>query len=119
MISLHIQDVAFGGKGVARHEGKVVFVPFVIPGEVVTGKVLREKKKFAEAELVSIETPSPDRVEPPCPYFGRCGGCAYQHMTYERQLALKSAQVEQTLRRVGRLAEVPMRPIVSAPQPYG
>ncbi|HYR59311.1 MAG TPA: class I SAM-dependent RNA methyltransferase [Chthoniobacteraceae bacterium] len=119
MIQLTIHDVAFGGKGVARHEGKVVFVPFVIPGEAVTAKIVRDKKKFAEAELVSVETPSPDRVDPPCPYFGRCGGCAYQHMTYERQLALKSAQVEQTLRRVGRLAEVPMRPIIPAPKPYG
>lgn len=118
MITLTIHDVAFGGKGVARHEGKVVFVPYVIPGEVVAAEVVREKKKFAEAELLSVETPSPDRIAPPCPYFGRCGGCAYQHMTYERQLALKSAQVEQTLRRVGRLAEVPMRPIVPAPKPY-
>ena len=119
MISITVHDVAFGGKGVARHEGKVVFVPFVIPGEVVTAKVTRDKKKFAEAELISVVTPSPDRVEPPCPVFGRCGGCAYQHMTYERQLALKSAQVEQTLRRVGKLAEVPMRAIVPAPKPYG
>lgn len=118
MITLTIHDVAFGGKGVARHEGKVVFVPYVIPGEVVAAEVVREKKKFAEAELLSVETPSPDRVAPPCPYFGRCGGCAYQHMTYERQLALKAAQVEQTLRRVGRLTEVPMRPIVPAPKPY-
>jgi tRNA/tmRNA/rRNA uracil-C5-methylase (TrmA/RlmC/RlmD family) len=118
VISLDIQDVAFGGKGVGRHEGKVVFVPFVIPGETVTAKIVREKKKFAEAELVSLESGSPDRVEPRCPYFGRCGGCAYQHMTYERQLALKSAQVEQTLRRVGRLAEVPMRSIIPAPKTY-
>jgi 23S rRNA (uracil1939-C5)-methyltransferase len=118
MISLTIHDIAFGGKGVARHEGKVVFVPFVIPGEIVTAKLTRDKKKFAEAELVSIDTPSPDRVAPACPVFGRCGGCAYQHIAYERQLALKSAQVEQTLRRVGKLAEVPMRPIVPAPKPY-
>jgi 23S rRNA (uracil1939-C5)-methyltransferase len=118
MISLPIHDVAFGGKGVGRYEGKVVFVPFVIPGEVVSAQITRDKKKFAEAELINVETPSPDRVEPPCPVFGRCGGCAYQHIGYERQLALKAAQVEQTLRRVGRLAEVPMRPIVPAPRPY-
>lgn len=118
-LTLTIHDVAFGGKGVARHEGKVVFVPFTIPGETVTARVLRQKKKFAEAELVAVEQPSPDRVEPPCPYFGRCGGCAYQHMAYARQLALKAAQVEQTLRRVGRLTEVPMQPAVPAPQSYG
>src|SRR5687767_7271268 len=109
-LDLEIHDVAFGGKGVARHEGKVYFVPFTIPGETVTARVVRQKKNFAEADLVAVETPSPDRVEPPCPYFTRCGGCSYQHIAYERQLALKSAQVEQTLRRVGKLAEVPMRP---------
>jgi tRNA/tmRNA/rRNA uracil-C5-methylase (TrmA/RlmC/RlmD family) len=119
MISLSIHDVAFGGKGVARYEGKVVFVPYVIPGEEVTAEITRQKKKFAEADLVSIQTASPDRVEPGCPYFSRCGGCSYQHMTYERQLALKSAQVEQTLRRVGRLEDVPMKPIVPSPKPYG
>ncbi len=118
-ISLQIHDVAFGGKGVARHDGKVVFVPFTVAGETVTARVLRQKKKFAEAELVSIGHASPDRVEPPCPYFGICGGCAYQHIAYERQLALKSAQVDQTLRRVGRLADVPMRPIIPAEHSYG
>lgn len=118
-ISLQIHDVAFGGKGVARHEGKVVFVPFTVPGETVTARVLRQKKKFAEAELVTVEQPSPDRVVPRCPYFANCGGCAYQHIAYERQLELKSAQVEQTLRRVGRLTDVPMRPMLAAPKPYG
>ena len=117
--SLTIQDVAFGGSGVGRHEGKVVFVPFTVPGEEVSVRVLRQKKNFAEAQLIGVDVPSPDRVEPPCPYFGRCGGCAYQHIAYPRQLTLKQAQVEQTLRRVGRLAEVPMRPIVAAPNQYG
>ncbi len=118
-LRLEIHDLAFGGKGVARHEGKVYFVPFTIPGETVTARVVRQKKNFAEAELIAVETPSPDRVEPACPYFGRCGGCSYQHIAYERQLALKSAQVEQTLRRVGKLADVPMRPAIGAPAPYG
>lgn len=117
-VQLEISDVAFGGRGVARYEGKVCFVPFVIPGERVTARIVRDKKKFAEAELLSVETASPDRVEPPCPYFGRCGGCAYQHITYSRQLALKHSQVEQTLKRVGRFTEVPMRPIVPSPQEY-
>jgi 23S rRNA (uracil1939-C5)-methyltransferase len=117
-LQLTISDIAFGGKGVARHEGKVYFVPFVAPGEVVSVRVVKDKKKFAEAELISVDQPSPDRVSPPCPYFGRCGGCSYQHLSYERQLAVKAHQVEQTLRRVGRFAEVPMRPIIPAPQPY-
>jgi 23S rRNA (uracil1939-C5)-methyltransferase len=116
---LTIHDIAFGGKGVARHEGMVVFVPFVAPGESVTARIVRRKKNFAEAELIEVIAPSPDRVTPPCPVFGHCGGCSYQHLSYERQLAIKSAQVEQTLRRVGRLAEVPMQPIIPSPQPYG
>lgn len=118
-LSLEIHDVAFGGKGVARHDGKVYFIPFTIPGEKVTARVLRQKKNFGEAELVSVETASPDRVEAPCPYFSECGGCSYQHIAYARQLEIKSGQVEQTLRRVGKLETVPMRPIVAAPQPYG
>jgi len=116
---LTINDIAFGGKGVARHEGMVVFVPFVAPGESVTARIVRRKKNFAEAELIEVISPSPDRVTPPCPVFGHCGGCSYQHLSYEQQLAIKSAQVEQTLRRVGRLAEVPMQPIIPSPQPYG
>jgi 23S rRNA (uracil1939-C5)-methyltransferase len=118
-LPLEIHDVAFGGKGVARHEGKVYFVPFTIPGEKITARVLRQKKNFGEAELVAVETPSPDRVAPPCPYFGECGGCSYQHIAYARQLEIKAGQVEQTLRRVGRLEKVPMQPIIGAPQPYG
>lgn len=118
-LSLSIHDIAFGGKGVARHEGKVLFVPFTIPGETVTARVVRQKKNFGEAELVAVAESSPDRVAPVCPYFGRCGGCSYQHIAYPRQLAIKAAQVEQTLRRVGKLAQVPMRPIVPAPNPFG
>jgi len=118
-IHLSIQDIAFGGKGVGRVDGMAVFVPFTITGEEITAQITRRKKKFAEAELVSVEQPSPDRVQPPCPYFGECGGCAYQHIRYERQLEIKTAQVEQTLRRVGRLAEAPMRPAIASSRQYG
>ena len=117
-LTLEIHDLAFGGKGVARTGGKVYFVPFTIPGETVEARVTRQKKNFAEADLVSVTTPSSDRVEPPCPYFARCGGCSYQHISYERQLASKASQVEQTLRRVGRLESVPMQAPVAAPSPY-
>lgn len=100
-------------------EGKVVFVPFTIPGEEVEVRLSRQKKSFAEAELLAIETASEQRVEPGCPYFQRCGGCAYQHIEYALQLQIKSKQVEDTLRRVGGLAPVPMRPIIGSPDPYG
>jgi tRNA/tmRNA/rRNA uracil-C5-methylase (TrmA/RlmC/RlmD family) len=117
--NLKIEDVAFGGKGVARDEGKAVFVPFTIDGERVTAEIVREKKQFAEGELVELLDPSPERVGPECPYFGRCGGCSYQHISYGHQLELKARQVEQAMRRIGRLAEPPMRPIIPSPLAYG
>src|ERR1700754_3326630 len=107
---LQIHDVAFGGKGVARDNGKAVFVPFTIDGERVSARITREKKQFAEAELIEVLNPSPHRVAAPCPYFSRCGGCSYQHISYAHQLELKARQVEQAMRRIARLPEPPMRP---------
>ena len=117
-VELEITDVAFGGAGVARHEGKVYFVPFTAPGDKVRVALGRQQRKFSEASVREILTPSPDRVPPQCEYFTRCGGCAYQHIAYARQLELKQRQVDQTLRRVGKFSEIPMQPIVPAPQPY-
>jgi 23S rRNA (uracil1939-C5)-methyltransferase len=117
-VDLEIHDVAFGGKGVARNEGKAVFIPFTIEGERVTAKIVREKKHFAEAELIGLLEPSPHRAPPECRYFGSCGGCSYQHISYEHQLELKARQVEQAMRRIGRLAAPPMRPIIPSPLPY-
>jgi len=117
-VDLTIHDVAFGGKGVARDAGKAVFVPFTIDGERVTAEIVREKKQFAEAELVEVLEASPERVEATCPYFGRCGGCSYQHISYSHQLELKARQVEQAMRRIARLSDPPMRPIVPSALPY-
>ncbi len=119
IVDLQIEDVAFGGKGVGRDHGKAVFVPLTIDGEAISAKITREKKQFAEAELVQVRKPSPDRVEPPCPYFGRCGGCAYQHVDYPHQLEIKSRQVGDILRRIGKLENLPMRPIIPSPLAYG
>ncbi|PYK04472.1 MAG: hypothetical protein DME67_07870 [Verrucomicrobia bacterium] len=108
-VDLKIEDIAFGGKGVGRAQGKAVFVPYTIEGELVSAEVVREKKQFAEAELVEVKESSPHRVEPQCPYFGRCGGCTYQHVSYEHQLAIKWRQVRDILQRIGKLKEVPIR----------
>jgi 23S rRNA (uracil1939-C5)-methyltransferase len=117
-VELHIHDVAFGGKGVGRSEGKAVFVPFTIDGERVVAQIVREKKQFAEAEIAEVLAPAEQRVTPECPYFGRCGGCSYQHISYEHQLAIKHRQVEQILRRVGRIENPPMQPIIPSPRSY-
>ena len=118
VVDLRIEDVAFGGKGVAREQGKAVFVPYTIEGEMVSAEIVREKKQFAEADLVEVKQSSPNRVAPECPYFGRCGGCAYQHVDYQHQLAIKWRQVRDALQRIGKLKDVPMRPIVPSPRQY-
>jgi len=117
-VDLKVKDVAFGGKGVARDNGKAVFIPFTIDGERVSAKIVREKQQFAEAELVDVRESSLHRVKPECPYFGRCGGCSYQHIDYEHQLTLKFRQVRDVLRHIGKLADVPMRPIIPSPFSY-
>jgi tRNA/tmRNA/rRNA uracil-C5-methylase (TrmA/RlmC/RlmD family) len=118
IVDLKIEDVAFGGKGVARENGKAVFIPFTIDGETVSAEIVREKKQFAEAEVVDVRESSPHRVSPECPYFGRCGGCTYQHIAYEHQLAIKWRQVRDVLRRIGKLKDIPMRPIIPSPAAY-
>jgi 23S rRNA (uracil1939-C5)-methyltransferase len=118
IVDLQVEDVAFGGKGVARDHGKAVFIPFTIDGEVVSAEITREKKQFAEAEIVNLRRKSPHRVDPSCPYFGRCGGCAYQHVDYAHQLKIKSRQVRDVLGRIGKLKIVPMLPIVPSPVEY-
>jgi 23S rRNA (uracil1939-C5)-methyltransferase len=118
VVDLKIEDIAFGGKGVGREQGKAIFVPYTIEGEIVSAEIVREKKQFAEAELIEVKERSPDRVEPQCPYFGRCGGCAYQHISYEHQLAIKWRQVRDALQRIGKLKDVPMRPIIPSPKQY-
>jgi 23S rRNA (uracil1939-C5)-methyltransferase len=117
-VELLIEDIAFGGKGVGRAEGKAVFVPFTIEGERVAARVVREKKSFAEADLVTVLESSPQRTTPQCPYFERCGGCSYQHMSYEHQLHWKARQVRQALQRIGKFREPPVRPIVPSPHDY-
>lgn len=117
-VELTIEDVAFGGKGVARDNRKAVFIPFTIDGERVRATIVREKKNFAEAEPAELLEPSAHRVNAECPYFGRCGGCSYQHIDYEHQLELKTRQVEQVLRRIGHLTDIAVAPMVASPQRY-
>src|SRR5437773_5458890 len=118
IVDLKIADIAFGGKGVARENGKAMFVPYTIEGETVSAEIVREKKQFAEAELVDVKESSLYRVTPECSYFGRCGGCAYQHIDYEHQLAIKWRQVRDVLQRIGKLKDIPMRPIIPSPKQY-
>lgn len=115
-----IQDVAFGGSGVGRlPDGQVVFVPRTLTGETVRIRLGRVRKGFAEAELIEVLAASPHRMTPPCVYFGRCGGCAYQHATYDEQLRIKEKQLRDTLMRIGGFQTLPPIHVEAAASPLG
>jgi len=118
IIELDLDDVAFGGAGVGRLEGKVVFVPLTIEGERVQAELIEHRSGFDRARLKRILLPSIHRVGPVCPYFGRCGGCDYQHIAYDHQLELKRHQVIQLLERIGRIREVQVSPAAPCANPY-
>lgn len=118
-VSLRIEEVAFGGDGVGRVNGKVWFVPLTLPGELVRARAIRERKDFVKAELIAVDVPSPHRVTAPCPVYGKCGGCRYQHSTYEHQLRMKKEQVCSVLQRIGRFGELPIvQDVIGMPEPF-
>lgn len=103
-IELTIDSLTNLGAGVGRIDGWVVFVPFSLPGEVVKARVFRNDKSFSQADLVEVLVPSPDRVTPGCPLFGECGGCQYQHLSYEKQLAWKTRQVGELMKHMAAIS---------------
>ena len=102
-LQLHIEKLVYGGEGLSRLDGEVVFTPFVLPGEIVEAERTEARKHVQRARLLRVDAPSPDRMEPPCPVFGRCGGCQYQHAAYDAQLRFKRDILAETLRRVGKI----------------
>ena len=103
-IQLRIDSLTNLGAGVGRIDGWVVFVPFSLPGEWVKARVFRNDKSFSQADLVEVIEPSPDRVAPGCPLFGDCGGCQYQHLAYEKQLAWKTRQVGELMKHMAAIS---------------
>jgi tRNA/tmRNA/rRNA uracil-C5-methylase (TrmA/RlmC/RlmD family) len=148
-LTLTIHDLAFGGEGVGRvgaeskvesRESKagqistdaaaldprpstldnfVVFVPFVLPGEIVEAEITEVKKNFARAKLLRVEKSSPERITPECCYFRACGGCQYQHIDYAAQLRFKHKQISDLFERVGKIPADKIAPVIPSPQPYG
>ncbi|MES2733401.1 MAG: 23S rRNA (uracil(1939)-C(5))-methyltransferase RlmD [Bacteroidota bacterium] len=115
--SIRIEDIAAEGKCIARHEGAVIFVEgAVAPGDIVDLQVLRKKKNFMEAVAIHIHEASPLRTEPFCEHFGICGGCKWQHITYETQLAYKYQQVIDNLERIAKVALPTISPILPSTQ---
>jgi 23S rRNA (uracil1939-C5)-methyltransferase len=113
-----VEKLVYGGDGLARLDGRVVFAPFVLPGERVRAATDREKPGLVQARTLEVLEPAAERVEPRCAVFGRCGGCHYQHAPYEYQLAAKRAILVEELRRLGKL-EPPGEIAVVSAEPWG
>jgi 23S rRNA (uracil1939-C5)-methyltransferase len=111
-LELDVESLAFGGNGVARKDGFVVFVRRGLPGDRVRARVTKVKRGFAEAIATDVLTAGPQRVEAPCSHFPTCGGCRFQDLAYDAQVAQKEAQVYDALKRIGGIAEPPLAPIV-------
>ncbi|MEX0952957.1 MAG: class I SAM-dependent RNA methyltransferase [Nitriliruptoraceae bacterium] len=105
---LTVDGFTHGGEGVARLDGKAVFVPGTIPGEQVRIRIVDDRKRWARGELVEVRQASPDRVVPPCPYVGACGGCDLQHIEVDAQRRLKTRVVREQLQRIGRIVDPPV-----------
>ena len=117
IVSVRIDDLAYGGMGVGRVDDFVVFVEKALPGERVTARITKKRSSHAMAVIESIDQPSPDRIDdPPCPLFGVCGGCSWQHFPYEQQIVWKQKQVLETIRRIGGLEDFDVEPIIGSPE---
>ena len=118
LLSLTVTDIALGGKALARHEGRVVFIDCGLPGDHVEARVTRIRRNFAEAGLGAIVREGPERVSPPCPHVQRCGGCRFQDLDYAAQCRLKERQVRETLVHLGGIADPHVLPITPAPEMF-
>jgi len=112
-----VQGISHRGEGVARVNGKVVFIPFALPGETVEIEISSEKRKYARGILHEIVESSNDRIEPLCPYYYQCGGCAYQHVQYSKELEFKKQTVMDNIKRIAKL-ETPVNDVIGMNNPW-
>jgi 23S rRNA (uracil1939-C5)-methyltransferase len=118
-VTLVIERLAFGGAGVGRVAGKACFVPFTAPGDRVRVRITSDRRSYLLAELLELLEPSSLRVSPPCPVYGNCGGCSWQHLAYGAQCAEKERIFAETLQRIARLVGEVLDPLGAAPEPFG
>lgn len=117
-ITLRFEDLTHEGNGVGKIDGYPLFVPYGLPGEEATVKVIKVNKNFGFGKLIEVKNPSPERVEPPCDVFYKCGGCQIQHMSYNLQLSMKQQQVKNVLRKIAHLEHVPVHPTIGMEDPW-
>ena len=113
-VKLEIHGLTYGPHGVGRVDGRVWMVPHTAPGDQVLARSVEDKDRFSIGAVVEIVSPSADRRTPPCPYAAHCGGCTWQHVNYQAQLHAKQQSVDDALRRIGKLNDYHLRPIIAA-----
>ncbi len=119
ILEVTLLQSVYGGDCLARlSDGRAMFVPYGLPGEVVRVEVLEEKRSFVRARLLEVLKPAAERITARCPHFGVCGGCYYQHMPYEMQLRTKETVVREQLMRIAGVEDAPLKTIVPSPQPW-
>ncbi len=117
-VTVDITSLAYGGKGVGRIDGKVVFVPYTAPGDRAQIEIISEKKGFLEGRLIEDVIPSPLRQTPTCPLFGKCGGCNWEHIQYPGQVDWKDRIFRETIERIGGIRDLPLEPPIPAAEPF-
>jgi len=119
IVQIKMEKLVYGGDCLGRHpDGRAVFVPFVLPGEVVNVEIVDDKQRFARAIPVEIVQESPGRITPRCIHFGECGGCQYQNLDYAKQLKAKADIVRDQFERIGKFDDPPIKPIIPSPSPW-
>lgn len=113
-----ITDIGAEGNAIARVEGQVVFIPMLVPGDVVDIRITRKRRNYLEGRVIRFHEYSPDRIKPLCRHFGVCGGCKWQHLPYELQLKYKEKQVTDTLTRIGKVRPDEILPVVASDDVY-
>ena len=119
IIEMEITDMATGGRGIARVEGLVVFVDYTVPGDNVTARIVKKKRSHAEARVDTLLSPSSVRTEAPCPYFGFCGGCKWQFVDYEMQLAYKKQFVKDAFDHIALIPDIPIQNTLPSANVFG
>ena len=116
-MKLKIEKLVYGGAGVGEIDGKIIFVPFSAPGDILDIEIVSDHANYAEGAIAKILEPSGCRTEPPCPVFGKCGGCQWQHISYDGQLEWKRKILVETLQRIGKV-DFDVSPTLASPKQW-
>jgi 23S rRNA (uracil1939-C5)-methyltransferase len=119
VIEVDVDNIAFGGRGLAKLNGYTIFIDQAVPGDVAAVRILKKKKSYAEARVERLIKPSTQRVEAPCPYSGYCGGCKWQFLDYRHQAAYKKRHVQESLQHIGGVHDVPVHDTLPSPKVFG